>query len=127
MHKQHEDQPSNELPNLSTWHRVPDGATIPAGTPYAYVYDDEVTLRLKGTFVELDVREYGSYYTEHPIAPPLPTEDGATIAVSSDERPPSVLLTRKGGRWVNSHGVEWYNNEIHAWAPVAIGETVVIQ
>ena len=28
MHKQHEDQPSNELPNLSTWHRVPVGATI---------------------------------------------------------------------------------------------------
>ena len=31
MHKQHEDQPSNNLPNLSTWHSVPAGATIPTG------------------------------------------------------------------------------------------------
>ena len=27
MHKQHEDQPSNELPDLPTWCRVPIGAT----------------------------------------------------------------------------------------------------
>ena len=118
---------TTNLPNLSTWHSVPAGATIPANTPYAYIYDDDATLRLEGTFVDTVVRQCDYYYTEHPITPPLPTEDGATIAVSSDERPPSVLLTRKGGRWVNSHGVEWYNNEIHAWAPVAIGETVVIQ
>lgn len=28
MHKQHEDQPANELPNLSAWHRVPVGETV---------------------------------------------------------------------------------------------------
>ena len=117
---------SNTLPNLSTWHRVPVGATIPKGVPYACTYEGGLNVELGGYRYDTQVRG-NSHYTEHPVTPPLPTEDGATIAVSSDERPPSVLLTRKGGRWVNSHGVEWYNNEIHAWAPVAIGETVVIQ
>ena len=120
---------NNELPNLSTWHRVPVGATIPKDTPYACTYKDGLTVELGGypSAITVDDNSYYTHYTEHPVAPPLPTEDGATIAVSSDERPPSVLLTRKGGRWVNSHGVEWYDNEIHAWAPVTIGETVVIQ
>ena len=114
------------LPNLSTWHPVPIGATIPAGTPYAYAYENGVTADLSGNSYDFTVRDSGNpYYAERPIAPPLPTEDGATILVSSDERPPSVLLTREAGRWVNSHGVEWYNNEIHAWAPVTVGETVV--
>ena len=126
MHKQHEDQPSNELPNLSTWHRVPVGATIPKGTPYAYVNQNCVTLRLDGAYVDITVIHDNTYYTEHPITPPLPTEEGATIMVSVDDRPPRILLTRKGGRWVNSHGVEWYDNEIRAWAPVTIGEVVVM-
>ena len=119
---------NNELPNLSTWHRVPLGATIPADTPYAYAYGDGLTVELGGypSAITVDDNSYYTHYTESPIGPPLPTEEGATILVSSDERPPRVLLTRKGGRWVNSHGVEWYNNEIHAWAPVTIGETVVM-
>ena len=117
---------NNDLPNLSAWHRVPVGAVIPKGAPCAYTYDGGINVKLDGYPCDTRVDD-NCYYTEHPITPPLPTEEGATIAVSSDERPPSVLLTRKGGRWVNSHGVEWYNNEIHAWAPVTVGETVVIQ
>ena len=114
------------LPDLSTWHRVPVGAAVPKGTPYAYAYEKGINVRPNGPSRDFTVRDHSSYthYTEHPVTPPLPTEDGATIAVSSDERPPSVLLTRKGGRWVNSHGVEWYNNEIHAWAPVTVGVVV---
>ena len=118
------------LPDLSTWHRVPVGATIPAGTPYAYHYEEEgfFAVQLSGHLKEVPALDgEPTYYTEHPIGPPLPTEEGATILVSSVERPPHILLTRKGGRWVNQHGVEWYNNEIHAWAPVAIGETVVMR
>ena len=118
---------NNNLPDLSTWHRVPTGAVIPKNTPYAYVRQNCVTLGLGGGYVDIEAPREGTYYTEHRVTPPLPTEEGATILVSSDERPPFVLLTRKGGRWVNSHGVEWYDNEIHAWAPVTIGETVVIQ
>ena len=118
------------LPNLSTWHRVPIGATIPAGTPYAYRYEKEGFFAVKpsGHFKEVPALDgEPTYYTEHPIGLPLPTEEGATILVSSDERPPFVLLMREAGRWVNSHGVEWYNNEIHAWAPVTIGETVAVR
>ena len=128
MHKQHEDQPSNELPNLSTWHRVPVGATIPKGTPYAYTYDGSINVELGGYFCDMrvDDNSYYTHYTEHPITPPLSTEDGATILVSSDERPPHILVTLEAGRWVN-HDVEWPVSLIRAWAPVTIGETVVIQ
>ena len=118
------------LPNLSTWHPVPLGATIPADTPYAYAYayGNGLTVELGGypIAITVDDNSYYTQYTEHPVTPPLPTEEGATILVSNDERPPFVLLMREAGRWVNSHGVEWYDNEIHAWAPVTIGETVVM-
>ena len=120
---------NNNLPDLSTWCRVPVGATIPAGTPYAYHYEEEDFFAVKpsGHFKEVPALDgEPTYYTEHPVTPPLPTEEGATILVSNDERPPFVLLMREAGRWVNSHGVEWYNNEIHAWAPVTVGETVVM-
>ena len=117
------------LPNLSTWHRVPNGATIPKGTPYAYAYKNGINVRPNGTSGAFTVHDnsYYTHYTEHPIGLPLPTEEGATILVSGDERPPHAFLTREAGRWVNSHGVEWYNNEIHAWAPVTIGETVAVR
>ena len=116
------------LPNLSTWHPVPLGATIPAGTPYAYAYENGVTADLSGNSYDFTVRDSGNpYYTEHPIAPPLPTEEGATIMASSGDWPPSVLLIREGDRCVTCFGVEWPADQIRAWAPVAIGETVVIQ
>ena len=116
------------LPNLSTWHRVPTGAVIPAGVPYAYAYNGGITVDFEGYSCDVYIDPDDSpRFTEHPIAPPLPTEEGATILASSDERlPPRVLLTLEAGRWVNSHGVEWYNNEIYAWAPVTVGETVVM-
>ena len=127
MHKQHEDQPSNELPNLSTWHRVPVGATIPADTPFAYSYEDGVTVS-DGLFEDITVRDVSNYtyYTEHPITPPLPTEEGATIAVSYDDRPPRVLLDLQDGRWITRYGDKFAVDQIHAWAPVAIGEVVVM-
>ena len=120
---------NTELPNLSTWHRVPVGATIPAGTPYAYTYKDAITVLLGGYSRDKQVRvnSHYTYYTEHPIAPPLPTEEGATIVVSSVERPPHILLTREAGRWVNRYGMEWVVDDIRAWAPVSIGETVAVR
>ena len=127
MHNRNEDQPSNELPNLSTWHRVPVGATIPKGTPYAYVNQNCVTLRLDGAYVGITVIHDNTYYTEHPIAPPLPTEEGATILVTSQPGlPPNILLTRVGDIWVNSYGAVWRVDQLTSWAPVTIGETVVM-
>ena len=118
------------LPNLSTWHRVPIGATIPAGTPYAYRYEEEGFFAVKpsGHFKEVPALDgEPTYYTEHPIGLPLPTEEGAMIVVSSDERPPRILLTRLGGCWVNQYVVEWPIDRITAWAPVTIGETVAVR
>ena len=128
MHKQHEDQPSNELPDLSTWHRVPVGAVIPKGVPYAYAYDDRLTVELDGYPRDATVsRDDCTYYTEHPIAPPLPTEDWATILVTSQPGlPPNILLTREGGIWVNSYGAVWRVDQLTAWAPVTIGEVVIM-
>ncbi len=116
----------NNLPDLSTWHRVPVGATIPAGTPYTYVYENCATLRLEGAYVSVDVLREGTYYTEKPILPPLPTEEGATIMVSGNKLPPHVLLTCVGGGWFDRYGDEWVFDDILAWAPVTIGETVVM-
>ena len=118
------------LPNLSTWHRVPVGATIPAGAPYAYAYAGRITVKPGGHYEDIIAPDrdnsYYTYYTERPIAPPLPTEEGATILVSSDERPPHNLVTREAGRWVSRYG-GWHVDEITTWAPVTIGETVVMR
>ena len=67
----------------------------------------------------------GTYYTEHPVTPPLPTEEGATIMVSRDLCSPHILLTRKTGDWVDHYGVRWSVDQIRAWVPITLGETVV--
>ena len=131
MSTHNEVQPSNSLPNLSTWHRVPIGETIPKGTPYAYAYENCVTAKLRGHFEDIPVRDRDNshctyYYTERPISPPLPTEEGATILVSSGNWPQSTLLTREEDRWVTRYGAEWSVDQIRTWAPVTIGETVVM-
>lgn len=121
----------NNLPDLSTWHLVPVGAKIPAGTPYAYVNQNCVTLRLDGAYVDIDVMREGTcdvtvcdghdpYYTEKPIVPPLPTEEGATILASGNDLPPHTLLTREGGRWLTCYGAEW-TVKITSWCPVTVG------
>ena len=118
---------NNELPNLPTWHRVPVEATIPKGTPYAYVNQNCVTLRLDGAYVDITVIRDNTYYTEHPIALPLPTEEGATILASDDCRRPRILLTLEAGQWVSSLGLRWDVEQFRAWCPVTLGETVVMR
>ena len=119
------------LPDLSAWHRVPVGATIPAGTPYAYAYAGRITVKPGGHFEDIIAPDrdnsYYTYYTEHPIGLPLPTEDGATILATDDSRPPHVLLTLEAGQWVSSLGLRWNVEEFRAWAPVTVGETVVLR
>ena len=118
--------PNNELPNLSAWHRVPAGATIPAGTAFAYAYADGLNIKLNGYSRDITVGE-GNYphYTGRPIALPLPTEEGATILATDDDRPPRILLTLEAGQWVSSLGLRWSVEEFRAWCPVTLGETVV--
>ena len=62
-----------ELPNLSTWHPVPVGATLPKNTPYAYAYADRLTVELDGYRFDTVVTSGVYYYTERPILPPLTT------------------------------------------------------
>ena len=120
---------NNNLPNLSTWHRVPVGATIPKGTPYAHDRGNSLTVVLDG--YHRDMTAYGGdsirYYTERPIGLPLPTEEGATIMASGGRWSPYILLTREDGRWVTRFGDEWPIDRITAWAPVTIGEVVVMR
>ena len=129
MHEQHEEQPFNSLPDLSTWHRVPAGATIPKGTPYAYTYADDfnITVRLDGCRYDTTV-DHGPDRIRAwaPITPPLPTEEGATIVVSYDDRPPRVLLELQDGRWITRYGDKFAVDQIRAWAPVTVGEVVVV-
>lgn len=116
------------LPDLSTWHRVPLGATIPAGTAFAYGYAGGISIKLNGYASDITVGEDNSpHYTEHPIALPLPTEEGATILATDDDRPPRILLTLEAGQWVSGLGLRWNVEEFRAWCPVTIGETVVIR
>lgn len=109
----------NNLPDLSTWDRVPVGGTIPKGVPYAYAYVGGVMVELDGYPHDTRVDE-NCYYTEHSIAPPLPTEEGATILASGNDLPPHTLLTRQGGRWLTCYGAEW-TVQITAWCPVTVG------
>ena len=122
---------NNTLPDLSTWHRVPIGATIPAGTPYAYHYDEEDFFAVKpsGNFEDFTPRDGGdcTYYTEHRVTPPLPTEEGATILASDDCRRPRILLTLEAGQWVSGLGLRWDVEQFRAWCPVTLGETVVMR
>ena len=116
---------TNNLPNLPAWHRVPFGTTIPANTPYAYAYSDGVTAKLDGHFEDF-IADY-TYYTERPILPPLPTEEGATILASDDCQRPRILLTLEAGQWVSSLGLRWNVEQFRAWCPVTLGETVVMR
>ena len=111
----------NNLPDLSTWHRVPVGATIPAGTPYAFAYKGTLMVKRSGYSESITLRDGAhTYYTEHPVTPPLPTEEGATILASGNDLPPHTLLTREGGRWLTCYGAEW-TVKITSWCPVTVG------
>ena len=118
---------NNNLPDLSTWHLVPVGGTIPKNTPYAHDHGNSLTVVMDG--YHRDMKAYGGdsihYYTEHPVPPPLPTEEGAMILVTDDEHPPRILLTLEAGQWVSSLGLWWNVGELRAWCPVTVGEMVV--
>ena len=119
---------NQELPNLSAWHRVPVGAIIPKDTPYAYAYNGGVTVELDGFPSDVTVnRDDYPHYTEHPNTPPLPTEEGATILASDDCRRPRILLTLEAWQWVSGLGLRWDVEQLRAWCPVTLGETVVMR
>lgn len=121
--------PNNNLTDLlPDWHPIPDeGGLIRKGERYALVESEGRTISIYTSEDDWTVYAGGRVLTEHPITPPLPTEEGATILVSSDEQPPGILLTLEAGRWVNRYGAEWSADQIASWAPATIGETVIVR
>lgn len=121
--------PNNNLTDLlPDWHPIPDGGgLVRKGERYAIVESEGRTIRIYTSDDDWTMHADGQVLTEHRVTPPLPTEEGATILVSSDEQPPGILLTLKAGRWVNRYGAEWSADQIASWAPVTIGETVVMR
>ena len=112
---------------LPDWHPLPaGGGLILKDERYAVVEAGGRVITIYTSYTDWSAPADDRILTEHPSAPPLPTEEGATIVVSSDERPPRILLTRTDGRWVNRVGDEWPVERVTAWAPVTIGETVVM-
>ena len=63
----------NRFPDFNTWHKVPKGATIPAGTPYWRVDPGTDSGYYVGTGLshDRDLRSRSSdHYTEQPIPDP---------------------------------------------------------
>ena len=117
------------LPNLSAWHRVPVGATIPKDTPYLCTFGEDSFFwwfSPHGEPRDISVVD-NAHYTERPVTPPLPTEEGATILATDDDRPPRILLTLEAGQWVSGLGLRWNVEEFRAWCPVTLGETMVMR
>ena len=121
--------PTNNLTDLlPDWHPIPEGGgLVRKGERYAIIESEGRIISIYTSEDDWTVHADGRVLTEHRVVPPLPTEEGATILVPSDERPPHNLLTREAGRWVNRYGMPWYFDEITTWAPVTIGETVVMR
>ena len=112
---------------LPDWHPLPaGGGLILKDERYAIVEANGRSISIFTSDMDWSPTD-DRILTEHPIALPLPTEEGATIMASGDERlPPHILLTRLGDCWVNHLGTQVHLDRLHAWAPVTIGETVVM-
>lgn len=74
----------NNLPNLSEWHEVPRGATIPQGTRWAVLfYDGDINI----CAYEIDTSCYSpetKFYTEEPIERTLAQVIEAAVNESGD-------------------------------------------
>lgn len=104
----------NNLPNLSEWHEVPRGATIPEGTTWVLVYQDGSFASFNFVTNISDHAPETKFYTEHKIEAPKPTlEDvirGAGTSVSdiakaveafyaAQPKQPRVIIDAEGDEW----------------------------
>lgn len=108
---------STSLPDLSSWHPVPVGATVPAGTIVATVYPDEAIII--GTAAnDTHALHAGHMYTAEPIAVPLPVEEGAKIIAQFTSGLLRELILR-GGHWTYwaVPGYIIHDQDIIRWAP----------
>ena len=100
------------FPNFNAWHKVPKGATIPAGTPYWRIEQDTARGHYVGTGLsyDRDLRSLPSdYYTEQPIPDP---DESATWARA--ERMHSAVCTSLDDAW------DWYSGDAkYRWYALA--------
>ena len=77
------------LPDLSQWHEVPDGATIPDGTAYVSTWEDGSLVSGRSGHTQLpgDPRRF----TEQPIPAPDPDAEWVDAIVKADN--PEVART----------------------------------
>ena len=91
-------------------HRVPEGATIPAHTPYGIVGHGERWWRPQGPFEDLPQEDDIPRFTREPIAPHLPTEPGLYL----DKHGVPVERTGSGEWYSVGSAVRLLDTESHA-------------
>ena len=110
------------LPPLHEWHPVPVGVTIPAGTPYMVCeYTGEYDAFLAGDKLDREVTSQSHpRWTPEPLAPPLPTEEGAQILARFAGNGNYYLLTRTSTGWARGRGraSAYFDSDILEWAPL---------
>ena len=107
------------LPNLSSWHRVPEGVTLPPNTWHATVWHldhdpDEILIRS----YPHPVRVIKDTYTPTLILTPLPDTEGAEIVADIDPNRVRRILTLTFVGWCDDTGQVWPPDSIRSWSPV---------
>ena len=113
---------------LPNWHLLPaGGGRILKDERYVIVDEDGRSISIFTSDADWTAIADRRVLTEHLVPPPLPTEEGSTILASDDCRRPRILLTLEAGQWVSGLGLHWNVEQLRAWCPVTLGETVVMR
>ena len=107
----------NTWPDLSGWHPLPEGGTIPKGMRYAVLYTTGSLYIYTGDddFTPPD-SACDRFRTERPVPVPLPTEDGARI-IARGPWDGLLELALTDGRWQSPGGPRYDDDSIIRWMP----------
>lgn len=108
---------NDDWPDLSGWHPLPVGGTIPEGMRYARIYDTGgLGVAIAGSaWCPPDGRHY-RYRTERPVPVPLPTEEGTRIFTPSATRGLAFDLVLRNGEWHDTAGNTYHKSTLTRWA-----------
>jgi len=102
-------------PDLTVWHPLPEGGTIPKGMRYAALYAGDLDVSTATRDLTPSGASPYHYRTERPVPAPLPTEEGARIIACDTWGVVDLALT-KGG-WRTEAGALYDDNDITRWMP----------
>lgn len=111
------------LPDLSTWHPVPVGATVHKGARVAEQFPNGTVIITTCPYDFTHHAGSNPRYTETPIRVPFPTDEGAQIIAGVDTPDTLWRLTRDGADWWLPHapslgsGSPINPDRITRWAP----------